>query len=171
VQFWEDFRGSTLNSSGWLVSYNGSGNGALTQRREGLDIYSQGRNDAYWFSISKPIELSENSTSLKLRIQLDATRGFSYKDAFAIVITDNEWKQQLRLSTNPGVILTECWIQPTGTQEINLTELWNRTFHSVLPEKLQLQIINVDRDGVQNVAHLNLVEFLISSSASSSENP
>ena len=169
VQFWEDFRGSTLNSSGWLASYNGSGNGALTQSKEGLDIYSQGRNNAYWFSISKPIELFENSSSVKLRIQLDATRGFSYKDAFAIVITDNEWKQQLRLSTNPGVILTECWIQPTGTQEINLTELWNRTFHSVLPEKLQLQIINVDRDGVQNIAHLNLLEFLVSSPNSGSE--
>jgi hypothetical protein len=170
IQFWEDFKGSTLYCSGWHTDYNGSGSGTAVVNGEGLELHSQRSNGTYWFSIHKPFQLLENSSSVKLRFQLEATEGFSYRDAFAIVISDSEWNRQIRLSTNPGVILTTCWIQPTGTQEIRLGEIWNNTFHDVLPKKLYVQIISVDGDGVENVAYVGLVEFVMSLSDSGSEN-
>jgi hypothetical protein len=171
VKFWDDFKYENLSSSGWLLSDHGSGNGLVTKGDDQflgkgrLELDSESINGSYWVSIYKPIKLLWNSNSVMLRFKIDAKAGFGGNDGLAIIVCDTSWERHIYLATNPNATPVNHFINPIGSQQVNISDVWSSVYNQSLPETFFVQVLNLDSDGIKNVAYINLVQFEIPASS------
>jgi hypothetical protein len=171
IRFWDNFEHGTLASSEWLMSSQGNGLGLVAKvddqfaDTKRLRMDSKSIHGSYWISIYRSIKLYWNSSSVMLRFKLDATIGFGDKDGLAIIVCEPSWDRHAYLATNPNATPVNHPISPTGLQEVNISDVWRNLYNQPLPETFFLQLLNIDTDGVKNVAYVDLVQIEIPGSS------
>jgi hypothetical protein len=97
----------------------------------------------------------------------NATEGFHGEDTFAVFVTNIYGNQSMVMMTPGGVYgsyahtislnSTEGFFEFKGNS--SLTKLWQRMFNSSLPNQFILEFVNLDFDGVKNVAYVDSIEI------------
>jgi len=153
---------------GWKFSERGNGTGSAkavtNEYRRGLLISAQRLQDWYWSSVYTDVRLFWGTNNVTLSFYINATERFGTSDALMIIVSDPSWKRQVYFSTNSKVPVP---IEPLvlasgeGHYEFNLSEIWKNIHDSPLPDRFFLQILNYDRDGIENVAYVGLIEIKV----------
>lgn len=101
----------------------------------------------------------QNNPNVTLSFYLNATNGFHGKDTFAVSVS-NVYRNQSMIIATPNSIFENY----TNTISLdssegsfgsyNLSAYWRQMFNSSLPSALILGLVNLDFDGVPNVAYV-----------------
>jgi hypothetical protein len=106
----------------------------------------------------------QNNSDVKLSFYLNATQGFHGKDTFAIFVS-NIYQNQSMIIATPNSIYENY----TNTISLNSSEgsfgpydlsaCWSKKYNSSLPNALILAFVNLDFDGIPNVAYVGNIEI------------
>jgi len=155
---------------GWKFCEQGNGTGVAEIpedriRKEGILVKAQRSRGWYWSSVYTDVRLFWTTSNVTLSFYINATRGFGASDAFMIIVSDPSWKRQVYFSTwgkMPLPVLPLVLNFNEGHYRFNLSEIWEETHGSPLPNRFFLQILNYDQDGIENVAYVDSVEITVS---------
>jgi hypothetical protein len=105
----------------------------------------------------------DDTSRVHLSFCFSAVSGFGVGDELMLLVSDTEWENQVYLQTLPGALWGPQWqvlLPDTGqVREVDLTELWRSIHGCSLPNSFYVQVVNLDRDGVANVAHLDYIQI------------
>jgi len=150
---------------GWKYSEEGRGVGAVRIiSDETLLLMAQCTlRDFYWSSVYTDVRLLYwSGHNIRISFHVNATKGFGEYDALMIIISDQSWNRQLYLSTNSEIPVPTHQIIPISNsvfQKFNLTDIWIKIHSEPLPGRFFLQVLNYDRDGIENVAFISMIEI------------
>jgi hypothetical protein len=168
--FMDDFEFASPGLNLWGNNFLGNGLGSVTTISAGVNgskslaISAQvmpktsGGDFEYRYWVERDVFVSDNSDTT-LSFYLNATKGFSGKDTFAVLISNTQKSQTIVITTPNGVY--QGYPSATtldgyhGLFSYNLSKMWQQTFNSSLPHMLVLQLVNYDFDGVPNIAYID----------------
>jgi hypothetical protein len=112
----------------------------------------------YGQCVSREIYVQNNS-DVTLSFYLNATEGFHGKDTFAVFVSNVYCNQSMIIATPNSVYENYTNTTPLGSSEgaygpYSLSAYWRRMFDSSLPSTLILELVNLDFDGIPNVAYV-----------------
>jgi len=143
----------------WKFSERGSGTGFVKAVKEDVLQISARRADGwYWSSVYTVVRTSFwKAEDVTLSFYINVAEGFGPSDALMVIISDPSWKKQIYFSTNTEVPVP---VRPYGLDSkegyfsFPLSKIWLDIYGEPLPNNFLLQILNYDRDGVENVAYI-----------------
>jgi hypothetical protein len=112
----------------------------------------------YTQCVSREIYVQNNS-NVDLSFYLNATNGFHGKDTFAVFVSNVYRNQSVIIATPNSVYESYPNTISLNSSEgsfgsYNLSAYWRQMFNSSLPSALILGLVNLDFDGVPNVAYV-----------------
>jgi len=101
----------------------------------------------------------QNNSDVTLSFYLNATEGFHGKDTFAVFVSNVYRNQSMIIATPNSVYENYTNTIPLGSSEgafgpYSLSACWRQMFDSSLPSTLILELVNLDFDGIPNVAYV-----------------
>lgn len=143
------FRGSGHVSSNSSYTNNGTHNLIITAKNEGGLFYANG--------IYRTIYIWDTS-NVTLSFYINATAGFSQPDALSICICDTSWNQSICFTTpnssyaerNSTIVLPAA----VGLFSYNISDIWQKTYDTLLPTTFFITIQNTDFDGAENIGYV-----------------
>jgi uncharacterized membrane protein YgdD (TMEM256/DUF423 family) len=106
----------------------------------------------------------QNNSDVNLSFYLNATEGFHDEDTLAVFIS-NAYRNQSMIIATPNSIFENY----TNTISLNSSEgsfgpynlsaYWSKEFNSSLPSTFILELVDVDFDGIPNVAYVGNIEI------------
>jgi len=108
----------------------------------------------------------QNNSDVTFSFYLNATEGFHGKDTFAVFVSNIYRNQSMVIATPNGVYESYAHAisldRFAGFFEFNgscsLSTLWRQMFNSSLPDTFILELVNLDFDGVENVAYIDNIK-------------
>ena len=113
----------------------------------------------------------QNNSDVTLSFYLNATEGFYGKDTFAIFVS-NVYRNQSMIIATPNSVYNsyahnsyahaialdgfEGFFEFNGSSSLSI--LWHQMFKSSLPGTFILELVNLDFDGIENVAYIDNVK-------------
>lgn len=175
--FFDDFEYAHWNDNRWQAYNNGIGLGNITitsnhgyKSQRSLRIAAKAVYTVsewkYMLYISREFFVQDNS-DVTFSFYLNATEGFHGQDAFAVSVSDIHHNQSIIITTPKGVYEnyahaislgdTEGFFEFNGNS--SLSKLWHQMFNSSLPNPFILEFVNLDFDGVENIAYVDNIEI------------
>jgi len=146
---WCQSRGSGYVSINSSYIYCGAHNLVITAKNERGLFYTNGiyRKIYIW-----------DASNVALGFWIDATVGFSPPDALIICIYDTSWNQSICFTTPNSLYAehnsTTVLPAPAGFFSYNVSDIWQKTYNSMLPTTFFITIQNIDFDGAENVGYV-----------------
>lgn len=175
--FFDGFEYENWNENKWQTFNNGVGQGSVmitpnqgyrSQRslRIAADATYTVSDWKYTTYISRKFFVQNNS-DVTFSLYLNATEGFHGEDTFAIFVTNIYGNQSMIMMTPGGVYENYAHTISLNNAEgffefkgnSSLTKLWQQMFSSSLPSPFILEFVNLDLDGVENVAYVDNIEI------------
>lgn len=173
--FLDNFEYNSWNQNLWEFNStdNGLGNATITpgtgvDGSNSLTITAQATPEIGGFSaeyacwVNRTIFLPNNSNTT-FSFYVNATKGFSGKDTFALLISDTNQSQALVITTPNSIyqnysnaIILDSY---NGSFTFNLSEKWLQTYNSTLPIALVLTLEVINFDSVQSVVNIDNLNF------------
>jgi hypothetical protein len=108
----------------------------------------------------------QNNSDVTLSFYLNATEGFHGKDAFAVFVS-NVYRNQSMVIATPNSAYSsyahvisldafEGFFEFNGSR--SLSTFWHQMFSTSLPDTFILELVNLDFDGIENVAYIDNVK-------------
>jgi hypothetical protein len=105
----------------------------------------------------------QNNSDVTFSFYLNATKGFHGKDTFAAIVSNIYRNQSIVIATPNSVYASYNHTIPLpgfeGLFEFSLSNLWRQTFNSSLPSTFILEFLNLDFDGIPNIAYIDNVKI------------
>jgi hypothetical protein len=110
---------------------------------------------------------AQNNSDIAFSFYLNATEGFHGEDTFAAIVSNIYRNQSIVIATPNSVYGSYAHTIPLGGLEgffefngsRSLSTIWRQMYNSSLPSTFILEILNLDFDGVENVAYIDNVEI------------
>jgi hypothetical protein len=109
----------------------------------------------------------QNNSDVTLSFYLNATEGFHGKDTFAVFVYNVYHNQSMIIATPNSVYAnytntislpsSEGYFEFNGSN--SLSARWRQMFNSSLPSTFILELVNLDIDGIPNVAYISNIEI------------
>jgi hypothetical protein len=109
----------------------------------------------------------QNNSDVAFSFYLNATDGFHGEDTFAVLISNIYRNQSIIIATPKSVYASyahtislggfEGFFEFNGSR--SLSTLWHQMFNSSLPSTFILEFLNLDFDGIENVAYIDNVKI------------
>ncbi len=172
--FSDDFEHALWNENGWQTSYDGNGLGNVTLASDFvgypekcLKITTQAiytiSEWKYVRYISREI-FAQNDSDITLSFYLNATEGFNGQDAFAVFVSNLYNNQSLIITTPTGVYINYAnkvlLDGSEGRFNVSLSTEWHQLLNSSIPSRFVLQFVNLDCDGIENVAYADDITII-----------
>jgi hypothetical protein len=117
----------------------------------------------------------QNNSDVTLSFYLNATEGFHGKDTFAVFVSNVYRNQSMIIATPNSVYESYVHAVSLGRSEgyfefkgsNSLSTLWRQMFNSSLPNTFILELVNLDFDGVENVAYIDNIKVTSTPSSNS----
>jgi hypothetical protein len=170
IVFQDNFEHANWDDYGWQSYAFGNGVSNVTIATESgdnsgryLKITAQVIPDPwewmYGVNVSREIYVQNNS-DVTLSFYLNATEGFHGKDTFAVFVSNVYRNQSMIIATPNSVYENYTNTIPLGSSEgafgpYSLSTYWRQMFDSSLPSTLILELVNLDFDGIPNVAYVS----------------
>jgi hypothetical protein len=176
IVFLDDFEHKRWNEDGWQTYSYGHGLSNVTiatdfgySSSRCLRVKAQVVPTAwewrYAQSVFREIYVQNNS-DVAFSFYLNATEGFNGEDTFAAIVSNIYRNQSIVIATPHSVyenyahvILLDSF---AGSFFFNgsrsLSSLWHQVYNSSLPSTVILEFLNLDFDGIENVAYVDNVE-------------
>ena len=174
VAFLDDFEYPNWEQNAWQNNCTGYGLGNVTIANAGalgsrnLVITAQAVPTVSQFElkytnwVGREIYVNSNLDT-ELSFDLDATEGFKGNDTFALLISNGNQSQALVITTPNGIFqsYSNALILNgyQGSFSFDLSEMWQKAYHTSLPSTLVLNLVNYDFEGTRNVAHIDNITF------------
>jgi hypothetical protein len=108
----------------------------------------------------------QNNSDVAFSFYLNATEGFHGEDTFAVLVSNIYRNQSIVIATPNSVYGSYNHTVPLGGFEgffefngsRSLSTLWHQMFNSSLPSTFILEFLNLDFDGIENVAYIDNVK-------------
>jgi hypothetical protein len=108
----------------------------------------------------------QNNSDVAFSFYLNATEGFHGEDTFAALISNIYRNQSIVIATPNSVYDSYAHVISLGGFEgffefngsRSLSTLWHQTFNSSLPSTFILEFLNLDFDGIENIAYIDNVK-------------
>jgi hypothetical protein len=108
----------------------------------------------------------QNNSDVTFSFYLNATEGFHGEDTFAALISNIYRNQSIVIATPNSIYDSYAHTVSLGGFEglfefkgsNSLSSLWHQTFNSSLPSTVILEFLNLDFDGIENVAYIGNVK-------------
>jgi hypothetical protein len=108
----------------------------------------------------------QNNSDVTLSFYLNATEGFHGKDTFAVFVS-NVYRNQSMIIATPNSVYesyvhaislgrSEGYFEFKGSN--SLSTLWRQMFNSSLPSTFILELVNLDFDGINNIAYIGNIK-------------
>lgn len=177
IVFLDDFEHARWDENAWQV--NSYGNGLSDTTIVGDFGYGSGRclrmkaqfvptasEWRYTQCVSREIYVQSNS-DVAFSFYLNATEGFHGNDTFAAFVSSVYHNQSIVIATPNSVYANYVHtISLSGFEGLfefkgsnSLSSLWHQMFNSSLPSTFILEFLNLDLDGIENVAYIDNVEI------------
>ena len=175
--FFDDFEYAHWNDNGWQAYNNGIGLGNITitsnhgyRSQRSLRIAAKAVYTVsewkYILSISREFFVQNNS-DVTFSFYLNATEGFHGQDTFAVFVSNIYHNQSMIMTTPKGVYENYAHAISLGDTEgffefkgnSSLSKLWHQMSNSSLPNPFILEFVNLDFDGVENIAYVDSIEI------------
>jgi hypothetical protein len=182
IVFQDNFEHADWDDYGWQSSAFGNGVSNVTIATESVDnsgrylkITAQVIPDPwewmYGVNVSREIYVQNNS-DVNLSFYLNATEGFNGKDTFAVFVSNVYGNQSMIIATPNSVYENYTNTIPLGSSEgafgpYNLSAYWHQIFDSSLPSTFILELVNLDFDGIPNVAYVGNITITSTPSGTS----
>jgi len=109
----------------------------------------------------------QNNSDVTLSFYLNATEGFHGKDTFAIFVSNVYRNQSMIIATPNSVYESYVHTLSLGKSEgyfefkssNSLSTQWHQMFNSSLPSTFILELVNLDFDGIPNIAYIGNVKI------------
>lgn len=169
----DEFDYENLMDVGWALGERGLGAGEvkITSMNGDSCLFLNATNKAngdleslYFYELQAGREVYlDDISNVTLSFYLNMSSGFGQLDAIAIVVS-NIWANMSICFATPNSLFQNWNLNQTrmfrlenreGNFIFNLSESWFQVYGSDLPNKLLLQIRNLDVDGVPNLAFLD----------------
>jgi hypothetical protein len=176
IVFLDDFEHASWNENGWQVySYghglsnitivNNFGYGSSRCLEMKAQVVPTASEWSYGQCVFREIYVQNNS-DVTFSFYLNATEGFHGEDTFAAIVSNIYRNQSIVIATPNSVYASYKHTIPLpgfeGLFEFkgsnSLSSLWHQTFNSSLPSTFILEFLNLDFDGVKNVAYIDNVK-------------
>jgi hypothetical protein len=177
IVFFDDFEHAQWNDNKWQTYENGVGLGNITitsnygyQSQRSLRIAAKAVYTVsewkYMLYISREFFVQDNS-DVTFSFYLNATEGFHGEDAFAVFVSNIYHTQSMIMTTPKGVYENYAHAISLGKTEgsfefkgnSSLSKLWHQMFNSSLPNPFILEFVNLDFDGVENIAYVDNIQI------------
>jgi hypothetical protein len=169
VAFLDNFDYPFWEQNGWQYNFTGSGLGNATSAdgafgskdlvmtAQAVPLVSQFElKYANW--VERRIFVDGNA-EVKLSFDLDANEGFHGNDTFALLISNANQTQSVVVATPNSIFQGYSNVKTlssySGSFSVDLSEMWQKAYHSSLPSTLVLNLVNYDFDGSRNIAHVD----------------
>ena len=101
----------------------------------------------------------QNNSDVTLSFYLNATNGFHGKDTFAVFVSNVYRSQSVIIATPNSVYENYTNTISLNSSEgsfgsYNLSARWRQMFNSSLPSTFILEFVNLDFDGIPNIAYI-----------------
>jgi len=174
IVFLDDFEHASWNENGWQVYSYGHGLSSITivnnfgyGSSRCLEMKAQvvptTSELSYRQCVFREIYVQSNS-DVTFSFYLNATEGFHGEDTFAVLVSNTNGSQSIVMATPNSVYASYNRTIPLGFEGLfefkgsnSLSNLWHQTFNSSLPSTFILEFLNLDFDGVENVAYIDNV--------------
>jgi hypothetical protein len=174
IAFLDNFEHAHWYDDGWQTDVFGNGlsNVTIANNPGGnlercLKITAQAVSEPWELMdaryVSREIYVQNNS-DVTLSFYLNATDGFHGKDTFAVFVS-NVYRNQSMIIATPNSVYENY----TNTVSLNSSEgsfgpyslsaEWRQMFNSSLPSTFLLELVNLDFDGIPNVAYIGNIEI------------
>ena len=108
----------------------------------------------------------QNNSDVTFSFYLNATEGFHGEDTFAAIVSNIYRNQSIVIATPNSIYDSYAHTVSLGGFEglfefkgsNSLSSLWHQTFNSSLPSTFILEFLNLDFDGIENVAYIDKVK-------------
>jgi hypothetical protein len=108
----------------------------------------------------------QNNSDVTLSFYLNATEGFHGKDTFAVFVSNVYRNQSIIIATPNSVYESYVHAISLGRSEgyfefkgsNSLSTLWRQMLNSSLPSTFILELVNLDFDGVENIAYIGNIK-------------
>jgi len=177
IVFFDDFEHAHWYEYGWQTYYIGYGLGNIMAtkgfgyRQKYLKMTAQAVYTISEWKYARFIFREfyvQNSSDVVFSFYLKATEGFHGRDTFAVIVSNIYRNQSMVIATPNGVFegyahtITLGGFE--GTFAFNLSKLWYEMFNSSLSDIFVLEFVNLDFDGVENIAYIDNVKITSTSS-------
>jgi hypothetical protein len=109
----------------------------------------------------------QNNSDVAFSFYLNATEGFHGQDTFAVLIS-NVYRNQSIVIASPNSVYSSYahtislngsagFFEFNGSRSLNT--LWHQEYSSSLPSTFLLEFVNLDFDGIENVAYIDNVKI------------
>lgn len=174
VVFLDDFEYADWKENKWQTYENGVGLGNITITSNygygSLRISAKATHTLSEWKYMRYIYrefLVQDGSDVTFSFYLNATEGFNEKDTFAVLISDTDHNQSMIITTPKGVYENYANAISLGNAEgffefngdSSVSKLWYQMFNSSLPSRFLLEIVNLDFDGIENVAYVDKIEI------------
>jgi hypothetical protein len=110
----------------------------------------------------------QNNSDVTFSFYLNATEGFHGEDTFAVMVSNIYRNQSIVIATPNSVYDSYAHVISLGGFEglfefkgsNSLSSLWHQMFNSSLPSTFILEFLNLDFDGIENVAYIDNVKII-----------
>jgi len=163
----ESFEDANISRNGWqLISDTRGGDGAGNFSRSSLAAYDgsygcilfaqKTSRDVFTESIRRVVDVSDSS-NVSFSFYLSEDSGFGNGDGLAIVISSIDWQHQLYFATPATSSVGPVNFLPSnsGYFTFNLSDEWEKNTSTLLPRVFYIDVLNIDRDGIQNLLHVD----------------
>ena len=107
----------------------------------------------------------QSNSDVTFSFYLNATEGFHGEDTFAAIVSNIYRNQSIVIATPNSIYDSYAHTVSLGGFEglfefkgsNSLSSLWHQTFNSSLPSTVILEFLNLDFDGIENVAYIDKV--------------
>jgi hypothetical protein len=107
----------------------------------------------------------QNNSDVTFSFYLNATEGFHGEDTFAAIISNIYRNQSIVIATPNSVYASYKHTIPLGFEGLfefkgsnSLSNLWRQAFNASLPSTFILEFLNLDFDGIPNIAYIDNVK-------------
>jgi hypothetical protein len=164
IVFLDDFEHKRWDENGWQAySY---GHGSERSLRMKAQVVPTAWEWRYGQNVFREI-YAQNNSDIAFSFYLNATEGFHGEDTFAAIVSNIYRNQSIVIATPNSVYGSYAHTIPLGGLEgffefngsRSLSTIWRQMYNSSLPSTFILEILNLDFDGVENVAYIDNVEI------------
>ncbi len=150
----DNFDYDSLDQGGWYIAKHGDGEGNASiiqstsfTESSSLALYAKSKGEPYLTSVLRKIYAADTS-NVTLSLNLKFATGFSSEDTLILIISDNNRDNFAR-----------AHLASSGHYQFNVSELWKDLHGNELPKSFYVEILNLDVDGIENVACVDSINI------------
>ena len=150
----DNFDYDNLDQGGWQIVKHGDGEGNASiiqstsfMESSSLVLYAKSKGEPYLTSVLRKIYVADTS-NVTLSLNLKFATGFSSEDTLILIISDTNRDN-----------FTRAHFASSGHYQFNVSEMWKDLHDNELPKSFYVEILNLDVDGIENVACVDSINI------------